>query len=270
MIRSFENAPVIEIIAELRWNQPGAIVPDLTGRLVNVPIQLTTSSELEEFFMAFGGAVHRLGFTRAERVVPPNFPTLLFQPVYRYRAPDLQLPAVFQLGAGLFSANATPPYRSWDDFVGVIRDGVRALLEARNEKERDAPFSKVSVRYIDAFRADLLGDRVPSAFISEVLGFHVEMPPAVSSCVAGEEAVKTFLQANFQTENEMTVTLSIGEGTVSGTAAVVMDTTVAAVNEVAPDLDAVMDSLNSARGVIHNVFIGMTSGIHAAMRPIEG
>jgi len=103
---------------------------------VSLPIITGDVSRFEEFFMRFGGAAHQLGFAEVERLTPPNFPLIGFQPVFRFRPPsDKGRKVLYQVGAGMFSANAVPPYKSWDDFGPVVRSGVRALIGARTSRQ---------------------------------------------------------------------------------------------------------------------------------------
>jgi hypothetical protein len=60
---------------------------------------------------------------------------------------------------GVFSANAIPPYRSWSVFSPEVEAGIDILLAVRDDAEKQAMFNPVTLRYIDAFRPDLIRDR---------------------------------------------------------------------------------------------------------------
>lgn len=97
MTVTFRNAPLVELIAELRW---GDTVPTQP----NAPLLIQgMGPDLDQFFMRFGGEVYQHGFQRAERLVPPGFPIFPFQPVFRYHkdaAADNSM--LFQVGSGLY------------------------------------------------------------------------------------------------------------------------------------------------------------------------
>jgi len=266
MTISFEKAPLVEIIAELRWDQP-YLVQDRPPGAVQIPISLVGSSKLEEFFMRFGGECYQLGFQRSERIVPAGFPIVPFQPVYRYKRADTTSTALFQVGAGLFSANAIPPYKSWNEFSPIVSEGIMALLKTRDDAEKEFPFTGVSLRYIDAFSDDLLAGMTADRFINEVLGFSVSLPPAISGLLPPNQAATSFIQLRVPTRAGLLTAINIGEGTVNGSHAVIMDTTVSATTEVRPRIDVVMEALNSARAVIHDMFVSITQPIHKQMNP---
>ena len=115
---SFKNSPLVEIIAEIRWDLPwvNQTSAEDTGSVVSI--------QHEEFYMRFGGKVAAAGFERIERLVPPNFFQLPYQPVYRFRHNAEERGArLYQLGMGLFSVHATPPYKSWAEFKPLVSAG---------------------------------------------------------------------------------------------------------------------------------------------------
>jgi uncharacterized protein (TIGR04255 family) len=177
--------------------------------------------------------------------------------------------SLLQIGPGLFSANAVPPYRSWDEFSPVVRSGVEVLLRTRDEAERDAPFTSVSLRYIDAFRGDLLGGRSIPAFIREVLGFQIALPVALAQLQVADTEFKPHLLLNMPIANGMTMAVTVGEGLFNGEQAAMMHTHVVADEPVAADLERVMETLGRARQAIHSAFVNMTTAIHGHMRPQE-
>lgn len=272
MTVSFENAPLVEIIAELRWN-PQPLPPQAVGGVGSAPmtVMAVNTNSFDEFFMRFGGEVYQHGFQRAERVVPTGFPLMMFQPVYRYRkSADSDASVLYQAGVGMFSANAIPPYRSWDSFSPKVEAGIEALLKTRSDLERDIPFSSISLRYLDAFGPALTAGRDIGAFIRDVLGITLELPDGISKHVLPGQTVKPFLQLAMPLANGMTMNVGIGEGMVNNEAAIIMDTTVGTSSDTAPDKSSVMAALNAARSVIHEMFFQLTKPIEDLMLPIRG
>jgi hypothetical protein len=75
---TFKNAPLVEMIAELRWGETAQPVQQ------GLPIVMQgMTPEVDQFFMRLSGEVYQHGFRRAERLVPPGFPIFPFQPVFR-------------------------------------------------------------------------------------------------------------------------------------------------------------------------------------------
>lgn len=72
MALTFKIAPLVEIIAELRWAQQS--VPVQPGAMAAPPGSMLNAARLDEFFMRFGGECYKAGFQRAGRIVPPGFP----------------------------------------------------------------------------------------------------------------------------------------------------------------------------------------------------
>jgi len=270
---TFSNAPLVEIIAELRWAQPHALLQAGQTGAVAVPMSIIGSnSKMEEFFMRFGGAVYQLGFESAERLVPPAFPIPPGQPVYRYKPVphrSLMSSALLQVGPGIFSANAIPPYKSWTEFEPVVARGTQALLETRDPAEKASTFTGASLRYIDAFGPTFLGGMSPGEFIHQVLGFSAAPPASVTAQMPEGNSARAQLQFVIPIRENMTMRLAVGEGMFNNEAAAIMDTSVSADREVNPDVDSVMATLRAARETIHAAFIGMTDKIHDRMQPTQ-
>ncbi|MGH8111044.1 MAG: TIGR04255 family protein, partial [Rhodanobacteraceae bacterium] len=163
MSRTFQNAPLVEIVAELRWAAPGLSAKDKAGHAVIAPLTLT--SAIEPFFVRISGAVAKRGFDRSESIVPAG-PVLPHQMIYRYRRSD-ERPVLAQVGPGRFSVNALPPYKTWAEFRPWLEYGVQALLESLE----GVPPLRASLRYIDAFGPNLTDGRTAGAFLTDVLGY---------------------------------------------------------------------------------------------------
>ncbi len=268
MTVTFGNAPLVEIIAELRWNPQPPPSQIAGGGNTPMAVMSVNTNALDEFFMRFGGEVYQQGFQRAERVVPTGFPFMLFQPVYRYRkATDLDAAVLYQAGAGMFSANAIPPYQSWDAFSPTVEAGIEAMLKTRSEAETAIPFSSISLRYLDAFGPNFTQGRDIGAFVRDVLGIKLDLPEGLSKHVASGQSVKPAIQLSLPLPNGMTMNVGIGEGMVNNEVTIIMDTTVGTTVETAPDKASAMSALNAARAVIHEMFFDLTKPIEGLMQP---
>jgi uncharacterized protein (TIGR04255 family) len=266
---SFEKAPVVEIIAELRWIPADIAAPaPVHPGQQSITFTLAPPPSLDQLFSTFNGEVYQQSFRQVERLVPPGSPIVLHQPSFRFRKE--QSPALLQLGLGLFSANAIQPYRSWLDFKSTVKLGIDALLKARITAERGLPFSLHSLRYINAFGPDLLNGQPIAQFLSDTLGFALALPAPVADLIAEPTAIKSHCQYVIPIKDtNKTLTLSIGEGTLAtapGSLALIMDMTVTEQN-VDPNETTIMEAFDSSRAIIHKTFYKMTEKIHPLMRP---
>lgn len=264
---TFSNAPLIEIVAELRWaHNPASATQIQPG----VPVLVLNSSKLDEFFMRFGGEIYHSGFQKTERLVPSEFPMMLHQPIFRYRKDSGTDGAVlYQTGPGIFSANAIPPYKSWDIFSPVVQSGVEALLRSRDEIEKEFSFNTISLRYIDAFGPTLTQGMDVETFLREILGVTIGLPEAISNVIAPDMKVKPHIQLSLPINETTTMNLTLAEAMVNNDLAIIMDCTVVTSGEIAPTADAVMSALNASHNLIHDMFINLTSKINQLMTQVE-
>lgn len=219
--------------------------------------------------MRLGAKLHLAGFPAVERLVPPNFVTLLYQPIYRYKRAEEPSPVLYQAGAGLFSAHGIPPYHSWEEFAPFVENGISALLESRDPKEKEAPLGTVSLRYINAFQHDLTQGKSGPAFIEDVLGIHVVVPDMIAKFGKSGRTPQYSLQTALPISDDTVLRMNLAEGQVHSNPAVVMDTTISCSRGVTPRVPELMKVLHSGHAVIHEIFVKMTAPIHELMKPSE-
>jgi uncharacterized protein (TIGR04255 family) len=266
MTVKFRNPPVLELVAEVRWNTSTA--PTVVD--VQPGIQLTmnanSSPDLESFFERFGKAMNNLNFRNSERLVPVGFPANAGQPVYRYRSSD-EADIIVQAGWGVATVNGLPHYGSWEVFAPKLRSVLEALIDCRAPGEAEADFYAASVRYINGFGPRFLGGATAAAFTRDVLGFKVQAADAINSAQLRGEAPQVNIQMSFTTANGMNARVSVGEGVAQGEPAVILDLTVGVGQPIRSDLDELAGALDSAHSVIHNMFVGSTTPLRSVMQP---
>lgn len=267
MSLSFAKAPLIEIIAELRW-VPSQLAIHPQAQPLLAPIPLIGDTRQEEFFMRVGSELKILGF-KPERLVPPGFVMLLYQPVYRFRRVPDPSPVLYQVGAGIFSAHGLPPYKSWNVFSPEAERGIDALLKARDPNDRDLRFSRISLRYIDAFNQELTKGRDEVGFIKDVLGISIELPANIVNLVEPGGSPKFGMQVALPVGNGMTMSLNLSEGTVNNVPSIIMDTTVSRDTDLSGDVKETMAVLHAAHQIVHKAFLELTKPIHEIMQPQE-
>lgn len=269
MKERFDNPPLLEIIAELRWDLPSAVQHPGVPTPVLPPLAQSLESDIE----GFSAHIATLGFENVERMVPHGFPWMTGGPVFRYTHSSkglgnqeaLKSSTIFQIGPGVFTANAVPPYTSWDDFEPLVRHGVEAMLSMEFSGGRPKTFLP-SLRYVDAFDADLTQGLSLRDFLDNVMGLSIKLPQALTS-----------RSSRSQTEVPMThviVPLDFGklmlqflDGMVNSRRVYILDMAVHFDSFERDDLAGIMDAFSSARDVIHEVFVGLTKPIHGLMKP---
>jgi len=267
MSLTFARAPLVEIVVELRWISAKVIVGEQT-LTPTVPIPFMQSSKLDEFFMRVGIQLHQHGYTVVERLMPPGF-AISQQPVYRYRKGIDPSPVLFQAGDGIFSIHAVPPYHSWEQFQPLVEQGINALLVARDDSQKNLPFARVSLRYIDAFGEELRGGLSAADFISKILGISISMPRALGELLKDGSSPDYGLQVGIPSAGGTVLNLNIAEASVNGKPAVLMDTTYACTQETAPEFVKIRDVLIDGYATIHKLFLELTRPIHELMQPSE-
>ncbi|WP_193041086.1 TIGR04255 family protein, partial [Pseudomonas sp. K2] len=181
MNERFDNPPLVELVAELRWKNPASLMAMPPGFPAGFSFPGSNDS-FEKQLPTVNSAMSAIGYGASERLIPEGFPAPAEAPIVRYRysargAVDSgreHLPStLFQIGTGIFTVNAVKPYKSWDDFAPVVEQGVRILLESQQTKVEG--YSLI-LRYIDAFKKDLTGDASHLQFLTDVFGFKIEVP----------------------------------------------------------------------------------------------
>lgn len=268
---TFDRAPLVEIICELRWPQQVATALD-KDKTIATPfvVHKTGGQNLDDIFHTFSGEIYQKGYKRVERLNPPGTPVLAHHPLYRYRSEDPDFSStLFQIGAGLFSANATPPYRSWKSFSPVVRSGVEALSKAIVPASADFSFSGLSLRYIDAFDSELRNGLSIEKFISEVLGFSTSLPPSFKRQNKNDAPEEVFLQFSVPLGDNIILTGATGRANVKGETVALLDMTATLTKPIPSNTDAVMDKFNTCRNLLHTIFIDSTHSIKNLMKPKE-
>lgn len=118
---TFRNAPLVEIIAEVRWS---------ISAVKSIP-----NGGIDPFYESLRSALveslGREGFSTVIDTVPLDVPRefLAGQVTTQYRLAANQWP-LYQLGPGIFTANITEGYTGWESFRGHLARGIEHLLRS--------------------------------------------------------------------------------------------------------------------------------------------
>jgi uncharacterized protein (TIGR04255 family) len=267
---SFQRAPLIEIIAELRW------LPAGVGATAMGQVQLALGgADPDGFLLSFGRRPEVATFTHAEKLVPSGFPSVWQQIVWRFRDPSAPA-ALLQVGPGIFTANALQPYKRWSEFRPTVEKGVKALLASRPAQEKDQPLTGLSLRYINGFPPETMEGLTPADFMQNVLKFSVDPPAALKNLYAANTAASTSVNLLIPVANtSKRMSVQVGDGTIRpvgaavDTPVVLLDLTVSETVPVPPNANDVLSSLDQSRDIIHKAFLEMTIAIHEKMEPLK-
>lgn len=264
----YNNAPLIELIAEVRWEAASAIPAQSVPGGPTFQISIESAVVPEEFYGRFGEEIDGLEFRNSERILPPGFAAPLGQVVYRYRK-SLKDSTIVQVGPGVFTVNAVRGYKSWDTFSPTVHEAVGALLRSRDEGDQEKPFTMAQVRYLDVFDARFLHGRTPADFISSVLGFGVQAPDKVSEEMQKGTLRATTIQTVFDTTDGLRVQMTVGEGQGPQAGSVLLDMTAGSITPVEPHADDLMSVFGRAHLLIHDMFLDISKQLHDEMQPQE-
>ena len=266
----FSNPPLVELITELRWvpGSPGSPEPkiDTQSGVLQFPLM---SPHLDETFSRFANEVAALGFGNSERLIPVGFPYLPFSVVYRYRKPPAQGENyLYQIGPGVFSANALPPYRDWDSFRPIVQEGIKALLDSRHPSE-NGEFTKVTLRYINLFSEEFTEGRSSFQFMNDVLGIKLLLPETLAQQSQDFTKIQSGLSLSMPLKAGVAMSLNLAEGIAAGKSGIIMTTEVFSVHPVSPYVQQIAETLEKAHDSIRATFLGLTTNLRAKMGAIQ-
>ncbi|WP_374562212.1 TIGR04255 family protein [Ideonella sp.] len=263
----FENAPLVELIAELRWQPTGGRSFVAAGMDAPLGFSMVDGLRLEDFYLRFAAEMFGMGYQQSERLAPAGFALDPSRAAIRFRKQDGS--DLFQIGPGVFTANAVPPYTSWNEFSPTVKRGVEALLKARSDEDKASPFTLSLIRYIDAFGGALLAGRSHHDFMREVLGFDVSLPPAVAGWLDSEPKLVANAAYTGVLRDNRQFSLTVGDGSNRDQECVVLDLTLTSHGPIDPSVDGIMDAFAKSRDVAHDIFVKLTTKISSVMKPVE-
>lgn len=262
MTISFDKAPLVELIVELKWGPASALPPQAqAGVAFQGFFSVGDPNRLEEFYMRFGGECYAKGLQRTERLSPAGFPQLPGQVAVRYKSGESKTSKLLQVGPGVFTANAIPPYEGWDAFLPYLRSGFESLIAARDGNEARESFHTVTVRYINAFGKDYL-DKFSQIDMLKKLGFNIQLPPAIQDLVVEDAQSHSVLNISSKIQDGGKLTLTAGSGQAGNDKAVLFDIAVA-YEDVG--IEQAIDNVIAAHEKIEEIFVNSTKPLHELM-----
>lgn len=249
----YANAPLIEVIAELRWDLIG--LASMPGAGIDPLFEILRPRISER--------LASLGFNSVERVSPEQVPIEFVggAPVFRFRQGPNQWP-LHQLGPGLFTSNIVPPYDGWQAFRGVISAGHAALIDSLPTGVSDLKGLKPKLTYIDGFTGK--HEYSPASnFVANQLNIGFSLPEALlSDSAAAERDIQSTFNLSFALKSPPAARLSVAcaQGLKDGNNALLMElNTIATSAFAATNADDLLSWMDAAHVMLHDAFEHLTS-----------
>lgn len=265
MSESFPNAPLVELMVEVQWHHPAQVDDDQAGQ--DQASDRLRDEEFAGLYEEISRGLAREGHTRSERLIPRGMQVDLHSPLYRYTDSGNDAgKIVYQVGPGIFSINAVPPYKSWEDFRPAVVSGLRVLFDSLAVSGSPSEASSLELRYIDAFRDEFLEGATRQEFLAKTLGFGITLPEALARQLASNYDPKFFLQFTAPLISGGDFSIRAGEAIVRNDKAVVLDMSVTRSSNIIWQVEDLVTNLDAAHEVINSSFLELTKPVHHILR----
>lgn len=187
------NAPLVEVIFEIRWNSTDKVSLD--------KFQLLLGSMFSELKREFPNVIN----LRPDPAIPFNafvgMPTHRFSSINGY--------PMYQLGPGIMSVNMTNSAYVWEDFICTIKDVVTVFERLSELQGREIT---IALKYLDFFKCNFSEINL-TEYIKTNFHLNVEAP------YFDESPVKTFSFATTRScsAGTFTMTMNTGYNNINGT-----------------------------------------------------
>ena len=214
---TYSNAPLVEIIAEIRWSIKKV---NFTNSNVSDVQTIAIDPFFEDFKIGFEKEIKEKGFIYHEPLAPKEIPIELLggKVTDRHREKAGQYP-VYQIGSGIFTINTIPPYSGWEKFKQDIIIGIEAFYKSYPIAEKYLKLEMFQLKYVNLFQKKHL---YSEEFLSKHLGIQFnfvddniissdEKSGSIVSCSKNDKSIKIHL--NFHSamneKNEKALVVSI-------------------------------------------------------------
>jgi uncharacterized protein (TIGR04255 family) len=246
----YENAPLVEVIAEFRWD---------IQRIESLP-NAAIDPHFAKFEAEISSRLSGEGFGTIESLVPPNIPIeLLANRVLKRFRPQPHKWPVFQIGPGLFTVNMTPPYGGWAKFRRILEKGVDYLLASYPMPEVYLHFRQFELKYIDAF-TDRHGFKEMRAFLADYMNINITLPNELWAQASDEGPVLITSEVNLplREQNGSRGIIRLGSGQANNQNAAVLELAVQRIGSL-PDRVAILNWMDGAHSTVRSWFQLLTN-----------
>lgn len=258
----FRNAPLIEMIAEVRW------------RLT--PIASMPNAGIDPFYDILKQSLINnksdFGYPVVQEIVPPEIPRELLAgtATTQFRKTSGAWP-LFQLGPGLFTINMADNYTGWQ---GCFRDevdlGIKSLYEA-HPAPKMLQITSIKLIAIDAFSAEH-GFKNYLEYSKKSLGLGLVLPESfINQYAKKNESFEVNSETKFQLKNleDSLARVNISSGQKNNKKALILQIAIES-NKSLDGAEAVMKWFDAAHVVHRNMFRNLlTEQLRKALDPQE-
>jgi uncharacterized protein (TIGR04255 family) len=199
------NAPLAEVIFELRWNLPG----------MNTPDPFKNDPGYYVFVDKFVGHAKAQGFGFV-RLMSTQMPVVAHSIERRFSRTENDLFPLLQTGPGILAVNESANYR-WDAYRDLCVSSVKQLFGSYPSMSDFAlqPIS-LELRYIDSFNNDAQSSRDVINFLERDTIVSINAPRFVAGNLAKLNASALALKYSVDSMDDTNFHVNIGNGTANG------------------------------------------------------
>lgn len=242
----FKNAPLVEMIVELKW------------RLV--PVQTMPHGGVDPFHdmlkQSLAEAFKKNDYKLVEETVPSEIPRELLagQVTTQFKKKSNTWP-LFQLGPGVFTVNITEDYSGWSSqFREIVLTGVETLYQA-HPAPKMLELESIRLMAIDAF-SNKHSFRSYLEYSREFLNLGMVLPdPVIEQHALENDSFEVRSETSFQLKNleNSLARISISNGKKGNDKALILQTVIET-GERLQGSDEIMKWLDSAHQVHKSIF----------------
>lgn len=230
------NAPLLEVVFELRWDSTD---PDILSKFQYLHGDL------------YAAIKKRYPFR--ENILPPTapLPLLVNNPIYRFRSAEGAYPLV-QLGPALLTLNTVDDKYFWDEYFGWCEELVSTFFEVYPHSKEDKFNCKLM--YFDFFKFNFEKNNA-IAFINDNLNIHLKQKFFDATSNPKTIQVGFNYETNF---GQLDIFLNSGKNT-KNEEGLILKTELAG-SELMSDKEGIFNWLDKAHTFCSNLFKQMTHG----------
>lgn len=231
-----KNAPLLEVIFELRWN-------------------ITNQADLGKVQYLHGDlyALLKDDFPVRESLIPAGFPSnlLVNSPSYRFRRKENGYP-LFQIGPGILSLNTTDEFYEWEEYFSWCKALLSAFLKVYPYDKEES--FRAGLIYIDFFKLDIAKQNILD-FVNKNLSMELKQRFYKTTHLPKSLNFSTSFQTNL---GQLSVALNTGKNSKQDDG-LVLQTTLSS-SDFQPDTSQIVDWLENSHEFSSNLFKEMTKG----------
>ena len=242
MSERLANAPLVEVIFEMRWL--------LTQKAPNVHVDPHYSLLIGRLYDRIWEKNYPYHEKLPTSTMPEEMAGYVIQ--HRFRVEKEKWPLV-QLGPGIITLNETEGYE-WSDFERRLKKLIKAFLESYPDRSK-LKISELSIRYLDAIPFNYSAN--PLEYLESTMGIVANVPADLfEDTDTGENPYAFNILLSFpQKSPEGTSFIRVGRGQKNGGDAILFETGVKSKGDNVPqELDEICSWINNSHELTSNWF----------------